>query len=62
MGATVKANPALVRLIEELRTLSRGPLEHVHADELDLHRAQAEVVHVLDPIPEGAALARKGDA
>ena len=43
--------------------LVRGePLVQVHADELDLHRGEAEVVDVLDPVPERAPLATQRDS
>src|SRR5207249_5324867 len=41
---------------------ARVPLIEVHADELDLHRGQSEVVDVLDPVPQRPPLARQGDA
>ena len=40
----------------------REPFVQVDANELDLHRGEAEVVDVLDPIPERAALAAEWDS
>ena len=42
--------------------LARVPFVQVHADQLDLHRRQAEIVDVLDSVPQGPPLARQWDA
>src|SRR5207247_2160682 len=42
--------------------LARVPFVQVHADQLDLHRRQAEIVDVLDSVPQGPPLAGQWDA
>src|SRR5256885_535157 len=42
--------------------LARIPFVQVHADQLDLHRRQAEIVDVLDSVPQGPPLAGQWDA
>src|SRR5207302_908504 len=42
--------------------LARVPFVQVDADQLDLHRRQAEIVDVLDSVPQGPPLAGQWDA